>query len=364
MFDVILIYEGDGGSEEILLENERMSFGRGSDADRRFEDSGLSRLHATVYHEDERVWIVDEHSSNGTFVNGQEVSGGGTPLEDGDSIRIGNDTTLIVSLREQEAESTSATPDSAAQTVESEAQPAQGRRSILLPAVLLGLAIIIIGASAIIAAVIILGGGEKETAARDLDLDDPAFLDSTPAATPSEDPATATPTPLGIGLTDGGDGGSSDQLNPIGSSDLPPIGNQQNLPSGLTYQQMSEAQKNEYVKVKAEMVSRGIGNSAGQSIPPAATAKIRSFLDAYVSKIKRPKKNDCSMGGWQSSDMTSILLRAKENAPFIIRAFNEKGIDPQVGLYLAMIESEHCPCLQSPTGPLGLFQFTRAPGIL
>jgi membrane-bound lytic murein transglycosylase D len=39
-------------------------------------------------------------------------------------------------------------------------------------------------------------------------------------------------------------------------------------------------------------------------------------------------------------------------------------MDPRIGLYLAMIESEHCVCLQSPTGPLGMFQFTRATGEL
>ena len=35
-------------------------------------------------------------------------------------------------------------------------------------------------------------------------------------------------------------------------------------------------------------------------------------------------------------------------------------MDPRIGLYLAMIESEHCVCLQSGTGPLGMFQFTYA----
>jgi len=35
-------------------------------------------------------------------------------------------------------------------------------------------------------------------------------------------------------------------------------------------------------------------------------------------------------------------------------------MDARIGLYLAMIESEHCVCLQSGTGPLGMFQFTFA----
>ena len=62
-----------------------MSFGHGSEADCRFEDDGLSRLHATVYRDGDYVWIVDENSSNGTFVNGEKVSSGGTPLKNGDA---------------------------------------------------------------------------------------------------------------------------------------------------------------------------------------------------------------------------------------------------------------------------------------
>ena len=68
------------------------------------------------------------------------------------------------------------------------------------------------------------------------------------------------------------------------------------------------------------------------------------------------------MGGWLSSDTVSILERAKANAPFIVREFNKQDVSPYVGIYLAFIESEHCPCLQSNTGPLGLFQFTTATG--
>jgi membrane-bound lytic murein transglycosylase MltF len=62
------------------------------------------------------------------------------------------------------------------------------------------------------------------------------------------------------------------------------------------------------------------------------------------------------------SDMTTVIERASRNAPFVIRSFYAEGLDPQIGLYIAMIESEHCPCLQSPTGALGMFQFIRATG--
>ena len=47
MIEVILTYPTPEGSQEIAIENERTSFGRGSDSDLHFPDDGLSRLHAT-----------------------------------------------------------------------------------------------------------------------------------------------------------------------------------------------------------------------------------------------------------------------------------------------------------------------------
>ena len=101
MTEVFLIYPTPEGSQEIKIDSGKISFGRGSEADQRFADDGLSRLHATVYREGVKVWIVDENSSNGTFVNGQRVSGGGTPLKNGDTIRIGHRTELKVRATEK-----------------------------------------------------------------------------------------------------------------------------------------------------------------------------------------------------------------------------------------------------------------------
>ena len=80
MIEVTLTYPTPEGSREIVIDRDRTTFGRGSEAEHRFADDGLSRLHATIYRDGDRVWIVDENSSNGTFVNGQRVEGAGTPL--------------------------------------------------------------------------------------------------------------------------------------------------------------------------------------------------------------------------------------------------------------------------------------------
>ncbi len=127
-------------------------------------------------------------------------------------------------------------------------------------------------------------------------------------------------------------------------------------PSTKKYQEMSDAERRQYLEVRAMRVAQVIGNRSSGAIPPAAIDKIKSFADAYASRSKVKPLSGCRFG----DNLQATYERASKNAPFIVKAFNEKGMDPRIGLYLAMIESEHCVCLQSPTGPLGMFQFTKA----
>jgi FHA domain len=61
------------------------------------DGSKVSRLHARLRVESERVWLEDLGSSNGCYVNGQRVSGSKHPLSDGDVMVIG-DFELALSL--------------------------------------------------------------------------------------------------------------------------------------------------------------------------------------------------------------------------------------------------------------------------
>ncbi|MCX5208766.1 FHA domain-containing protein [Kitasatospora sp. NBC_00240] len=60
----------------------------------------VSRQHATVGLEpDGTAWVRDEHSTNGTFVNGRPADAGArTPLRDGDELRLAADCTLGISV--------------------------------------------------------------------------------------------------------------------------------------------------------------------------------------------------------------------------------------------------------------------------
>jgi hypothetical protein len=121
---------------------------------------------------------------------------------------------------------------------------------------------------------------------------------------------------------------------------------------------MSDLEKRAYVEAKAQRVAQVIGNASGEKIPAAALDRILRDVNAYTSRLKVGRMAGCRTG----DNLAATYERAAKNAPFIVRAFNEKSIDPRIGLYLAMIESEHCNCLQSGTGPLGMFQFTFATG--
>ncbi len=61
--------------------------GRGLIADVRLEDSHVSRRHAIVALRDDGVRVLDDRSSNGTFVNGRRVTT--ARLSDGDVLRFG-----------------------------------------------------------------------------------------------------------------------------------------------------------------------------------------------------------------------------------------------------------------------------------
>lgn len=344
MLEISLTYPTPDGSETIEIENERTSFGRGSEATHRFDDDGLSRLHTTIYRDGDRVWVVDENSTNGTFVNGEKGAPGGTPLRNGDTIKIGHKTNLTVRIAEKAAAPEVSLPAvSPAQTVSA---PAADAPFNWIPVAVIAGALFVITISAVFIGVTVFGNGQPEIVHREDDpnLGDDNNIDKKPTPRSTDDPNKPTnsivdntaPTDFPL---------NSNTTKP----DFP-------LPSGKKYFDMSDTERRQYLEAKAMRVAQVIGNSASGQIPAAAIDKIKSFADAYASRSKVKPLGGCRFG----DNLQATYERASKNAPFIVKAFNEKGIDPRIGLYLAMIESEHCVCLQSGTGPLGMFQFTFA----
>lgn len=352
MTEVFLTYPTPEGSREIALSGDRISMGRGSDADLRFDDDGLSRLHATIHREGEKVWILDENSTNGTFVNGEKVPPSGTPLYHGDRVKIGHYTDLRIRFEE---------PKQAAPVVAGKpapvvsASPDSSNSYGILPVALTALAIFVIAISAAFIGIQILSGNDSQIAQnttnpnRQIDENGEIIEEDTPK--PSPKPSKEPNTNQTI----------EPNANPTAS---PEETNKTiiNQPPRKKFAEMSEPEKDEYVKAKAEKIARIIGNQTSEPIPPEAVKSIRGHLKGYTDRVRAARADNCSQGVFTRSDMTTVMERASKNAPFILRAFYAEGLDPQIGLYVAMIESEHCPCLQSPTGALGMFQFVRGTG--
>jgi hypothetical protein len=78
----------DGPGTKHVLEEGSNVIGRGTEADIRIPDTGVSRKHVDVQLSDGMVTVEDLGSTNGTLVNGRRV--GSQQLADGDVLRIGH----------------------------------------------------------------------------------------------------------------------------------------------------------------------------------------------------------------------------------------------------------------------------------
>ena len=88
--------QGPGESLLVPLAAELMRIGRGLAADLRLDENSVSRRHAIVVQDAQGVRILDDRSSNGTFVNGRRVEQ--AQLRNGDEVMLGR-----VALRYLEA---------------------------------------------------------------------------------------------------------------------------------------------------------------------------------------------------------------------------------------------------------------------
>jgi serine phosphatase RsbU (regulator of sigma subunit) len=87
--------------DEVALGRGHLSIGRSPRAGLTIDDPFASRLHAEIWHDGEACWLSDLGSSNGTYLNGDRVSGAVQVLA-GDSVRIG-ETTLTLALADEPA---------------------------------------------------------------------------------------------------------------------------------------------------------------------------------------------------------------------------------------------------------------------
>lgn len=100
MKKVTLKIESGYESEVVNLKDE-ISIGRTPLASIVLEDSGLSRVNTTFFRDGRDILVVDEGSTNGTFINGKKVGNSPKILLDGDVVTCGSETEIRVEIREK-----------------------------------------------------------------------------------------------------------------------------------------------------------------------------------------------------------------------------------------------------------------------
>lgn len=81
------IFDGPDKGRTFIVSDKPFSLGREKGCDAVLDGDRTSRVHARLVPEGDQIFVVDENSSNGTFVNGTLVTR--RPLEQGDIIEIG-----------------------------------------------------------------------------------------------------------------------------------------------------------------------------------------------------------------------------------------------------------------------------------
>lgn len=106
---VTLHIDAPDGVREITLEDE-LSIGRTNESAVIVADSGLSRRNTTIFRDGDDILVVDERSTNGTFLNGEKLDERPRILHDGDTLRLGSSTKITIEAGEKRPSAPVPTP--------------------------------------------------------------------------------------------------------------------------------------------------------------------------------------------------------------------------------------------------------------
>ncbi len=351
MNDVTLIIWSNGQTSAVPLHGSRVIIGRGEAADIRLDDSGLSRLHASINSDGQRAWVMDEGSTNGTFVNGKRASAQGIALQDGDQITIGDTTKIKFNVERMTAPvAASATGATPATTSSS---------SGLSPIALVAAASAVIIILTAVTAFALYWRGEKPKPVVVENTYNPPVEIATPLSTViptasmSAEPTQQKSTPAfeEIKIDETADSSiTPTALTTVKASEIK--NTTINIGSTKLYKQMNEQEQVYFIYTKAKEVALIVGNRPAE-FPDEAIEIIKFWVDGYTRRI-----GNGSNRLW-AEDLNFMFHRARTTfVPQIIRAFKANNAPPAVGVYLPVIETEYRNITtENFAGAAGLFQF-------
>ncbi|MEW6730051.1 MAG: FHA domain-containing protein [Acidobacteriota bacterium] len=327
--EVILTIQSPAGLEQLPLSCDHLTIGRGENAGITIKDSSLSRLHASINRAVDRLWVLDEGSTNGTFLNGKRVPTEGLPLKNGDEITIGVSTKIRIAVSQAKDEG----KPSARRVTPSRSKKANSKLNLpLISALLLFCFFLLYMISLKLLAPYENGSQDSTHAGTANSQNNDIVKEDVDTIANGNGNVTST------GDTGQNNGFSTPQDNLL----------ETNL--NKFYWQMSEEEKYDFIDRRAQHIALMMGNR-----PYAFTNNVLGHIKKYLDGYAR-RANSSSKQLW-SEGLGSLYGRASTYAPHIIRAFNARGVPPVVGLYIVTIETEYHDCLESPVGAKGLFQF-------
>ena len=128
----------------------------------------------------------------------------------------------------------------------------------------------------------------------------------------------------------------------------------QNASSTKAYQDMSRAERLEFVREQARRIAREMSGN-DYEFTTAFEVDIQQAVTRYAERIGKP--------GTGRTDLRLVFERGQAQAPLLSATFRARNVSPLIGLYLPWIESEYLN-IQSPgpMAPVGMFQFLPTTG--
>jgi hypothetical protein len=362
---VTLNIRSPGGERAVALEGAQLTLGRTDASDVSVPgDTGLSRRHITFKLRGQEVWAFDEGSTNGTFVKGRPVPPDGLALADGDEVHVGNLTAVVVKIEQAPAAESDAAPQPEASTsnsTPSTAAPLALVLAVVVAALALGLVGLLLYRASSPTSATASGDAPSELLAEDSD----AKASTKATAAPANDSSTSTPAPpepnaptAEAAVTEAATAAPSTSTPPASvlaaEAQAPAVTREAPPARAKLYKDMSEEEKNEFVKRRAEHVAVMMGRRP-YAFTPDALKHIRFWLDSFARRAGNGRT-----GMW-GGDTLATLERGRAYAPTIIAAFRQQNVPVVVGLYIPFIETEYTNVSSNnAAGAAGLFQFLGA----